>query len=147
LHRKADPAGRQAWINAMLAGMSETEVERAFLTSDEYVLTHPDSTAYLFGLYADVLGRQPDPNGLSDWEQAALNGASRADLAQSFLTSEEADVDLLDSYYADYLGRTPEPIGQAGWLGAMTGQLASPASVGEAILASEEYFNRARVNS
>jgi hypothetical protein len=147
LHRKADPAGRQAWINAMLAGMSETDVERAFLTSDEYVLTHPDSTAYVFGLYADVLGRQPDPNGLLDWEQAALNGASRADLAQSFLTSEEADVDLLDSYYADYLGRTPEPSGQAGWLGALTGQLASPASVGEAILASVEYFNRARLNS
>ena len=68
-------------------------------------------------------------------------------MAQGFLTSEEADVQLVDSYYAEYLGRTPEPSGQAGWLGALTGQLASPASVGEAILASEEYFNRARLNS
>ena len=56
LHRSADAAGRCSWVNALLAGLSETAVANAFLTSDEYFQAHRDRT----GPYVDVLGRSPD---------------------------------------------------------------------------------------
>jgi hypothetical protein len=143
LHRVADSAGRLVWINAMLAGMSETAVEGAFLTSPEYTGAHPSSAAFLDGLYADVLGRPPDGAGFAAWLQAAAQGASRAQLAESFLTSEEADRNLLDGYYQRYLGRQPDPSEEAGWLALLDTGSNSPAAVGQAMLASDEFFARA----
>jgi hypothetical protein len=59
-HRAAHPAGRPGWISAMLAGMSETAIDRAFLTSPEYTGAYPDSAAGPVGPDADGLGRLPD---------------------------------------------------------------------------------------
>jgi hypothetical protein len=143
LHRAADPAGRLGWIDAMLVGMSETAVAQAFLTSPEYTSTHPSSAAFLDRLYTDVLGRAPDDAGFIAWHQAAAQGASRAQLAEGFLTSEEADRNLLDRYYHVYLGRQPDPAGQAGWLALLETGSSSSAAVGQAILASDEFFARA----
>jgi hypothetical protein len=140
LHRAADPAGRLEWIDAMLAGMSDTAVAQAFLTSPEYTGAHPGSAAFLDGLYTDVLGRPPDEAGLTAWQQAAAQGASRAELAEGFLTSEEADRNLLDTYYQRFLGRQPDPSGQAGWLALLETGSNSPAAVSQAILASDEFF-------
>jgi hypothetical protein len=143
LHRAADPAGRLWWANAMQAGMSETAAARAFLTSPEYTGAYPDSAAVPVGLYADVLGRLPDEAGFTFWQQAAAQGASGAQLAESFLTSEEANRSLLEGYYQRYLGRRPDPAGEAGWLARLNTASDSAAAAGQAIVASDEYFARA----
>src|SRR5262249_57803766 len=70
LHRAADASGRTFWVNALVGGMSEADVAAGFLASAEYRQAHASPTAYLFGLYADVLGPAPDPHGL-DARQAA----------------------------------------------------------------------------
>ena len=123
--------------------MSETAVARAFLTSPEYTGAYPDSAAAVVGYYADVLGRLPDEAGFRDWQQAAAQGASPAQLAEGFLTSEEASRNLLDGYYQKFLGRQPDPAGEAGWLAPLHTARDSAAAVGQAILASDEYFARA----
>jgi hypothetical protein len=144
LHRAADPAGQLFWINALQAGMSETAVAQAFLTSPEYTGAYPDSVSVVVGYYADVLGRLPDQAGFSFWQQAAAQGASGAQLSAGFLTSEEASRNLLEGYYQQYLGRQPDPSGEATWLALLGTAGNSPASVGQAILASDEYFARAQ---
>jgi hypothetical protein len=122
--------------------MSVAQVANGFLTSDEYTQSHPSTVDYLFGLYADVLGRSPDANGLDAWLSAVQGGLSRAAVANGFLSSEEANLEQVNQDYANYLGRSGEATGVAFWLGALeSGQ--SWAQVAEAFLASDEFFARA----
>src|SRR5262249_11789420 len=108
----------------------------------EYQQAHAGTTAYLFGLYADVLGRTPDPAGLDYWQAAAQSGMSLAQLADAFLGSREADEQRVDGYYHDYLGRSGEANGVAYWLNALRDHLLSSAQVATAFLSSQEYFDR-----
>src|SRR5262249_37027677 len=102
LHRAADAAGRAYWVHALLGGASESDVARGFLTSAEYQQAHAGATAYLFGLYADVLGRTPDPGGLDYWQAGAQRGMSPAQIADGFLGAGEAYQQLLERYYSEY---------------------------------------------
>jgi streptogramin lyase len=143
LHRGADPAGRTFWTNALQGGLSETAVANAFLTSDEYLQGHRDPTAYLTGLYADVLGRSADAAGLAFWQQTAQGGMSGAALAEAFLDSREANQRLVDRSYAEDLGRPADPAGAAAWVEALASHRLTPARVEQMILASEEFFAHA----
>jgi hypothetical protein len=142
LHRAPDASGRALWVSALLGGMSEEQVAGGFLASDEYRLDHADTAAYLTGLYADVLGRAPEPVGLDRWQQAVEGGLSRAAVADAFLRSAEADRQAVDRYYADYLGRAGSAAEVAGWVGALQGGL-TPEQVAVVFLASDEFYNRA----
>jgi hypothetical protein len=144
LHRKADPAGRAFWVNALQGGRSETDVADAFLTSDEYLRAHPDLTAYLTGLYADVLGRSPSAAELASWQRTAQGGMSRATMADAFLESREENQELVDRYYADDLGRLEDPTGAAAWVEALATHRLTPALVDEMFLASDEFFAHAQ---
>jgi hypothetical protein len=143
LHRAADAAGRALWVNALLGGASEADVALGFLTSPEYQQSHADTTSYLLGLYADVLGRTADPAGLEVWQAAARSGLSLTQIAAEFLGSLEADARRLDSYYRDYLGRTGEAAETQAWLNVLQSGQLSPAQVAQAFLASDEYFSGA----
>jgi hypothetical protein len=143
LHRAADASGRAFWVSALLDGVSEEQVAAAFLTSAEYEQAHPDLDAYLSGLYADVLGRAPDPDGLASWQAAAQGGVSREALADAFLQSPEKQLKCVDGYYADFLGRAGEPSGVAAWMAAMQSSQLSPEQVAQAFLASVEFYDRA----
>src|SRR5207244_9089087 len=87
LHRAADRAGQAFWTNALLSGMSEEAVVRAFTTSAEYQAAHTSNAAYVDALYADLLNRAADPAGRAFWTNALASGTSRAAVAQSFLLS------------------------------------------------------------
>jgi hypothetical protein len=142
LHRAADPLGRQAWVNALLSGEGETNVALGFVTSGEYTAEHPDDAGFVTSLYYAVLGRTPSAGEVAGWQQSLQNGASRAAVALGFLTSPEADLRLLDRYYEGYLGRSPDPAGEQAWLTLLQGGALTPEAVGEAILASGEYFSQ-----
>jgi hypothetical protein len=143
LHRAADASGRAFWVSALLSGQSETDVAVGFLTSDEYRQAHAGTAAYVTGLYADVLGRTPEPGERDGWQQAIQGGLSRAAVAGAFLRSPEADRQAVDRYYADYLGRTGSPTEVAGWVGALQAGRLTPAQAAQAFLASDEFFSRA----
>jgi hypothetical protein len=141
LHRAADAGGRAFWVSALAGGMGEEQVAEGFLTSAEYRQAHASPAAYLSGLYADVLGRTPDPDGLAAWQSAAQGGLSQEALADGFLHSREEHLQVVDRYYTDYLGRAGEPAGVAGWVEALEAGL-DPAQVAQAFLASDEFYAR-----
>jgi hypothetical protein len=85
LHRAADALGRQALVNALLAGEGETNVALGFATSAEYTAEHPDDVGFVTSLYNAVLGRTPSAGEVTGWQQALQNGTSRAAVALGFL--------------------------------------------------------------
>jgi hypothetical protein len=143
LHRAGDASGRALWVSALLGGMSEQQVAAGFLTSAEYQQAHASLTNYLTGLYADVLGRAADPDGLASWQAAAQAGLSREALVEDFLQSPEKHLQFVDRYYADFLGRPGDPAGVAAWLAAMQSNRLSPYEVAQAFLVSLEFWDRA----
>jgi hypothetical protein len=143
LHRAADAFGRAFWVNSLLGGASEDQVAEGFLTAAEYRQAHAGTDAYLTGLYADVLGRAPDAAGLDYWQAAAQSGQSPAQLADGFLGSLEADEQRVNGYYRNYLGRDADSAGAQAWLSLLQSGQLSPAQVGQAFLASDEFFARA----
>jgi SOS response regulatory protein OraA/RecX len=142
LHRNADPVGRAAWVNAFLAGATEVSVVEMILNSAEYQSTHQSDLSFVTGLYVDVLGRAPDAGGLAIWQQALQNGVSRSAVAEAFLTSGEADRDLVDRFYAEFLQRNADAAGEQGFVRALQNRQLSPEAVAEIFLASNEYFSK-----
>jgi hypothetical protein len=147
LKRAPDPAAQTYWVSQMLAGLSETGIQLALLESPEYTsnpfdpeLSHLTITDFITGLYDDVLNRQPAPAEVQVWVGAAATGATRGQIALAFLTSPEAYTDLLNTYYSEYLDRQPDLAGAAYFLNALATGLATPQSVAETILASDEFF-------
>ncbi|HLN29373.1 MAG TPA: DUF4214 domain-containing protein [Gemmataceae bacterium] len=141
LGRAADPAGRAFWVSAFLNGATELDVERAFLDSPEYNADHPTDASFLTGLYAQVLGRQPDADGEAYWLEQ-LQTVDRDVVVNAFLTSAEADERLVEAFYTQYLGRQPDSAGEAQWVQLLLSGQASLESVAVSFLASDEFFAR-----
>jgi len=117
LHRTESAADRQFWVNRFTnGGLSEVQMQIAFLTSAEYQATHPDNAAYVQALYQDVLGRAPDTNGQNFWQSQLQNGNSRANVAQSFLTSQEGQMVAVNQLYTNLLNRPSDSNGLAYWV-------------------------------
>jgi hypothetical protein len=136
LHRTPSGAEQSAWVNVFLAGATEAQVEAGFLTSPEYLASHGSGDAFVVGLYNDVLGRTPDAAGQAGWTQALQTGASLSQVALAFLTTPEARQQVIDGYYQTFLNRPADAGGVAAWLGSGL----PVALIGEALLASDEYF-------
>jgi hypothetical protein len=145
LGRSSDPAGRVAWVDEFLGGATEVDIMRGFLTSAEYQAAHPTDSSFVNGLYNQVLGRAADPAGQATWLLALQNGLSRQALAQAVLTSAEADKRAVDQYYLLFLNRPADPAGEQTWTDLLVSGGATLESLGETILASEEYFSRVAV--
>lgn len=79
---------------------------------------------WLRALYADLLGRAPDPNGLASWTADMLGGASYQAVASGFLASQEYATRIVTGLYERLLGRAPDPNGLAGWVAAMESGIA-----------------------
>ena len=65
----------------------------AVLASDEYLARRRSSApdhVFVRSLYADVLGRRPDPPGAESWQQNLSRGMSRPAVAAAFVQSPEA---------------------------------------------------------
>jgi hypothetical protein len=139
-HSSPDAASRAAWINQLLAGVSEADVERQLLTSSDYTAAHPDFVSFITGLYTDVLGRSPSSSDLAGWVQTMQAGTTRDALAFSFVNSSEAELDSIDFCFTHYLHATGDPAVEAGLLANIRNGLATPAATTEALLASDQYF-------
>jgi Domain of unknown function (DUF4214) len=140
LGRQASVAEVGGWVGALQAGVSENQVETAFLASDEYFSHHGGAPApWLEGIYHDVLGRQADPGGLTSWALVLENGASRQQVALDIVTSAEAETGLATAAYFNLLQRLPDPAGLAGWVTALQHGL-RPSGLLAALASSDEYI-------
>ncbi len=150
LHRAGDPDGRQAWIDSMVAGLTEEAVILDFVTSDEYIQRNSLGQPYVDALYHDILGRDSDINGLISWtNQLAipplidpLGGHNLSDtaVAAAFINSHEHHLQLVDSYYANFLQRPADSAGEADFVQALDQGQANDESVAIAFLSSGEYI-------
>src|SRR5262249_40939482 len=100
-----------------------------------------DHSAFVTGLYFDLLQRQPQASEVAIWNAALNAGASRAQVANGFLASDEYHADLIRQDYQTLLGRAADPVGLQFWLQAMRKGL-SPQQTTAAFLASGEYYQR-----
>ncbi|MBL9124860.1 MAG: DUF4214 domain-containing protein [Planctomycetaceae bacterium] len=143
LRRPADAAGRASNIAKLAAGTSEQDLAIFFLTSGEYTATHAANAAFIEGLYKDVLGRNADAAGRASWVAQLEQGKSRADVARSFLNSDERYFRTIDTYYASFLGRPADAAGRNSFVSGLKQGTLTLAAAAEMMLASDEYFARA----
>jgi hypothetical protein len=142
LHRPAEANEQAYWVNNMLAGMSEANVEVGFLSSAEYQAEHATDAAFVAGLYQDVLERAPDANGQAYWLALLQGGATRQQVIDGVLSSQEALNRDINGYYAAYLLRAPEALGRQFYLDQLfAGGPGQTEAVAAQILASQEFFN------
>src|SRR5262249_43555577 len=123
---------------------SEFDVQRGFVTSDEFRGRFPSSLDYVKELYALILRRDVDPTGLAGWPPLAEQPNGRDAVARGILTSVEDEPRLIDQFYAEFLPRGPEGGGGQAGLAGLHSESLSPSQVAEGFLASEEYVGLQR---
>jgi len=121
-------------VARILGGGTNTDLQfagGAITLVDGTLSAGPDTNeAYLARLYQGLLGRAHDANGLAGWD-VALNGNSKAAVAQAFLDSPENqtanagqdDTAFVTSLYQNMLGRAADAGGLAGWTQALAAGL------------------------
>ena len=157
LGRAPDPVGAEGWAAVLSGGASLTSVVQAFLASPE-AQAHvgvASNAGYAEALYETVLGRQGDAAGLQGWTHALNTGTSRADVASSFLFSNEHIAELTPALnagvfvadqaaaevarlYDGVLRRAPDATGLQDWTVAVHSGT-SLGSVAQAFIGSAEF--------
>jgi autotransporter-associated beta strand protein len=142
LHRHADPAGLNTFVNAMAFGMTDEQVAASLAGSPEYYNVRGGGTVngFLDALFHDALNRAVDPSGRQSFTQALAFNVSRQQVAASVLGSPEYQSDLVTNYYNTYLHRSPDPNGLAAWVNALA-HGTTDETVIASIIGSDEYFN------
>jgi hypothetical protein len=147
LHRAAEPAAVAAWVSAFHAGVNELTLADSLLTSAEYQADHPNDAAYINAVYQNVLGGLADTSALSARQQALQNGVGRDTLVRGLLSSDEASIMYIDDNYINILHRGADLGGRQAFLNLIRAGQATPATVSQALLASDEFFHMAVVAS
>ena len=99
-----------------------------------------ESEGWLTGLYSDVLGRAPDDDGLAFWEGQLDAGATPAQVAASFVDSDEAQRLLVNLNYGFLLRRGADPDGFAWHLSRVKAGVPNEQETAT-FLSSDEYFD------
>jgi parallel beta-helix repeat protein len=141
LRRAADPQGLAAFVHFLEAGGTVEQAAAAIVTSPEYRQAQGSgsTSGWLEALYADVLNRVPDADGLAAWQNALAQGMSMAQAAQAFFLSHEYERDLFGGYYEHYLNRGSDQAGMNVFSMAMSRGVRDE-DVVAALVASDEYF-------
>jgi hypothetical protein len=130
LGRSAPPSSIAAGVAYLQGGGTEDGLADFFLTTPEFNLLHPDNASFVQSLYGDVLGRQGSASEVSFWGNILGTGTSRAQVVQSFLTSNENLSRADNGLYSLFFEHGADPRGlQAGIVyfqsGGTLAQLAS----------------------
>jgi hypothetical protein len=143
LKRTPDAGGLATWVSLMQSGrLTDEQLEGLFLGSREYIQAHGGTgPAWVTGMYQDLLGRNPDANGLAYWTTTLADGANPAQVALSFAASGEREGQRIAADYQIFLGRTLDTAGQAGWLNAFLNGLRNETVIGN-FVGSAEYYQK-----
>jgi hypothetical protein len=136
LGRNPDPGGLAFWVNAMHAGVPDSEVASVFVNSREH---SQNEVGYY---YETFLGRAPDPAS-AFWVEELIHGGSEANVIESILTSPEytaahsSNLAFVSELYFQLLGRQADKGGAAFWEKAFNSGI-SRSEVVERFLDSQE---------
>lgn len=105
LDRAPDASGLGAQAAAAHGGVDLQAIVQAFLSGPEYAGAHPTALTdqeFITNLYENALGRAPEPDGLTGWEDELAHGTSRAAVAIGIVESPEARQHLLSEIEAGF---------------------------------------------
>jgi fibronectin type 3 domain-containing protein len=144
LGRGPDNFGLKNWIAAMQSGLSDERLEAGFIGSPEYIANHGgDGADWIIGMYRDLLGREPDSQGLANWQAELAQGVLPSSIAYGFAASAEREGERITGDYLAYLGRKPESATVINnWVQVFLSGTTNE-SVIAGFVASPEYFNQA----
>lgn len=149
LGREPDEAGFNYWMDLinqyysreyLIMGFVNSPEFKAKCTSygigiDEYIASttrqltfnRDKATSFVNRLYLDILGREGDQEGLTNWVNALENGASGQDVVSFFVFSEEFRNKNIDNatyisiLYSVFLNRAPDESGFNYWNSRLDG--------------------------
>jgi hypothetical protein len=143
LHRGADSAGLAFWTNLLTQGIDGRQLIVDFLLSAEYQRLHADDTSFVQAMYHDVLTRAAGASEVSTWQQQLAAGAlNRLAVARAFVTSSEADHDVVIQDFERFLGRAPEAAAEQYFVAALQNGTETPDHIVVDLMLTGEYYNR-----
>lgn len=91
LDREPDNDGLNYWIDEYERGFTLQDISQSFVDANEFTTRFDvsDDTGFITTLYANVLNRDPDEEGLNYWLGDITNGQSYSDILVSFSESLE----------------------------------------------------------
>lgn len=109
LGRPSDADGRSYWVATMADGLKYEHLGTLFYGSTEYVnRSGGTNETFVRSLYRNILGRDPDPEGLAYWLGLLETGrATPADVANAFYRSIESRRDRARAAHVRVLGTEP----------------------------------------
>lgn len=107
LGRDGDADGVGYWLSEMESGLTLADLVTSFLQSSEHQQADAGARDFVEGLYQNALGREADAAGVDYWLDDLEHGASRADVALSFIHSDEFQSVRLTGIAGDGIDFTP----------------------------------------
>ncbi|MCQ2529505.1 MAG: DUF4214 domain-containing protein [Saccharofermentans sp.] len=164
LGRSLDPAGAKAWADAIRGGADGAKVAHGFFFSAELEAKKLSDEEFVARLYKTFMDREADPAGLNAWVQALKKGATREQVFNGFINSQEwANVcfkygiksggsaspnirlrptakitSFAERLYTTCLGRSADPAGLKAWAEALANREGSGAKVAYGFFFSAE---------
>lgn len=145
LRRPPDPAGLRTYRERVINdGWTERDVIRQLQRSDE--ARGIDPTTAITQIYREVLGRDPDPNGLAHyrakWRDGWTQGQIRDDLRRSHEGRDTYIRSAITRAYREILGRDPDPAGYATYERLMREKGMSERDLRATLMSGDEYRQR-----
>jgi hypothetical protein len=112
--------------------LGAVEFQGPFLSANQRFVAH---------LYRDLLGRAPDPAGLTLWSGLLDQGVSAYLVARAIENSPEHHLLEVRQLYERLLRREPDPLGLAGWVGFLN-RGGTEEALQAQLLGSAEYISR-----
>lgn len=102
LDRTPDFMGLKNWSDSLGAGRDLGRVVNGFVNSEEFQTKYGalDNTQFVTQLYNNVLGRDPNAQGLANWVSKLEAGSTRAEIVRGFFQSPEMMANTEQSFAA-----------------------------------------------
>lgn len=155
LHRDPDQEGLRHYRTEMIDnGWTEQDVREALRKSAEHDTVRESSADRIVKrAYQDILGRDPDYNGLVQYRNRVMNdGWDEQDVRQALRNSPEyrqknamtrdRAVEIVARAYRSVLGREPDPQGMETYVQGVLRQHWTEADVARSLRNSDEYRNK-----
>lgn len=147
LNRPPDPEGLRLYRHRIInEGWSEGQMIAQLQRSGEARGTNADEA--IVRAYREVLGRDPDPNGLAHyrakWRDGWTQGQIRDDLRRSAEGRNNHIHNAITRAYREILGREPDPAGYANYERLMRDRGYTERDVRAALMSGDEYRQRRR---
>jgi hypothetical protein len=141
-NRAIDAAGREYWTRVIREGTTPAQVAALLYASDEFYEASGDVYGFVWRLYSEILGRQPENEGLLYWADEVDSSPDRSVITASFYGSIESRRKRVTSLYWRFLDREPDHEGREFWAEQLLRE--DDLALATFLSGSEEYFNKAQ---